>query len=71
MAPKGDGVMEPKERFDQINDYNRRAYDRVNIMAPKGKREIWKAAAAKLGLSMNSLVNLAVDEKIESENLTP
>ena len=51
-----------------VNKYMRENYDRVNIMVPKGRREVWKEFAAKHGLSMNALVNQSVEEKIESDS---
>lgn len=50
--------------YGEVNDYNRDRYDRVNIMIPKGRRQVWKTVAAAMGLSMNSLVNRSVEEKI-------
>ena len=50
--------------FDQIkyqNNYNKEKYDRITIMAPKGKKDIIKAAATDLGISVNEFINRAID----------
>ena len=64
--------MEQKRKkdtnFEYHNNFNRKNYDRVNIMVPKGRREVWKSFAAGHGMSVNALVNQAVESKIESEN---
>ena len=67
---EGDFMAERKRdtAFERHNNYNRENYDRVNIMVPKGRREVWKEFAAKHGLSMNALVNQSVEEKIESDS---
>ena len=45
--------------------YNAKAYDRVQIMIPKGERETWKTEAEKRGLSLNALIQQAVKCYIE------
>lgn len=42
--------------------YNKKAYDRIDIVVPKGKREIIKAFAASRGVSVNKLINDAIDK---------
>ena len=41
--------------------------DRVNLTMPKGKKESIKAAADKLGQSVNAYINAAIDEKMERD----
>ena len=51
--------------------YNEKAYDRIALTVKKGQREIIKAHAEKLGLSLNAYINklLAEDmgEKLPSK----
>ena len=52
------------------NDYNRERYDRLNIMVPKGKREILKNRAKSMGMSLNRYIMTAVeqfDPEVEGE----
>ena len=46
------------------NRYNEKAYDRINLTMPKGKKEQIKAAAEREGISVNAFINQAIDEKL-------
>lgn len=52
-------------RIAANNRYNDKAYDRINIVVKKGKKEIIQAHAAAQGESVNSFINKAIDEKLE------
>lgn len=55
------------EHFDQIkynNEYNRLNYDRISLMAPKGRKDEIKAAAKAAGVSVNEFILTAVAEKM-------
>ena len=41
--------------------------DRINLTMPKGKKEVLRATAEKLGLSVNAYINLAIDERMEKD----
>ena len=41
--------------------YNRKAYDRINVVVPKGKRQIIAAFAAGQGKSLNRFICDAID----------
>lgn len=60
------------EQFDQIkyqNEYNKQKYDRITIMAPKGKKEELQAAAKACGMkSVNEFILAAVEEKIDKRS---
>lgn len=43
--------------------------DDIKVRVPKGKREYYKKAAEKAGLSLNSFAIRAMDYLIEIENL--
>lgn len=46
------------------NDYANENYDRIAIFVPKGKREVLKALAKREGVSVNTFVNIAIEEKV-------
>lgn len=50
------------------NKYIAKAYDRVNLTMPKGKKENVQMFAEAHGLSLNSFINAAIDEKMQREN---
>lgn len=52
-------------RIAANNRYNDKAYDRINIVVKKGKKEIIQAHAAAQGESVNGFINKAIDEKLE------
>lgn len=49
------------------NKYNAKAYDRINFVVPKGKKDIIKAAAAAAGQSTNAYIVQAVRDRIARE----
>ena len=54
--------------FDAIkyqNDFNKRHYDRIVIMVPKGMKDKLKAFCKEQGFSMNEFIISAVKEKLE------
>ena len=54
-----------KARIAANNRYNAKAYDRINIAVPKGKKEIIQAVAQKSGESVNAFINRLIDNEIE------
>lgn len=51
--------MAYKEKKDAIaynNNFNKVAYDRINLTVPKGQKEIIQAAARQRGESVNSFI---------------
>ena len=59
--------MGGKNSPESINRYIAKAYDRINLTVPKGKKETIKAHAESHGQSVNSLINEAIDEKMERD----
>lgn len=54
-----------KQAKMKYNDgYNKTAYDNLHVRVKKGTKEIYKAAADSLGMSLAGLVVAAVDEYI-------
>ena len=53
------------------NDYIARAYDRVNLTMPKGKKATVQAHAEAQGESVNGFINRAIQETMERDNQQP
>ena len=50
--------------FDKIkynDEYNKHAYDRVNLTIPKDKKSEWNEKAKPAGMSLNAYITQAVD----------
>ena len=47
--------------------YNKKAYDRIDIIVPKGKRAIIKNFAQKQGKSTNRFINDAIDKAMSEQ----
>ena len=62
--------MGGKNSPESINRYIAKAYDRINLTVPKGKKDTIKAHAESHGQSVNSFINEAIDEKLERDSLT-
>lgn len=50
-----------KARIRANNRYNEKAYDRINIAVPKGRKAVIAEKAAASGESINAFVNRAID----------
>ena len=50
------------------NKYISKAYDRINLTMPKGKKDTVQIHAAKHGESVNSFINRAIHETMERDN---
>lgn len=55
------------QRIEANNRYNAKAYDRINVAVPKGRKDIIKAHAEKNGESVNGFVNRAINETIQRD----
>lgn len=49
------------------NGFIAKAYDRINLTVPKGKKERIQAHAEAKGKSVNGFINEAIDEKMERD----
>ena len=47
------------------NKYNAKAYDRINFVVKKGRKEEIQKAADAMGESLNKFISPAVDERME------
>ena len=52
------------------NKYIAKAYDRVNLTMPKGKKDSVQAHAEARGESVNAFINRAIDEAMERDSTT-
>ena len=56
--------MSPASKAQQkaVNKYMKSNYDRVNLVMPKGKKDVIQVHAAQQGESVNAYINRAIDE---------
>lgn len=60
-------IMAYKEKTNAIrynNDFNKKAYDRINLTVPKGRKAEIQAAAEASGQSVNGFINELIDEAL-------
>lgn len=50
------------------NKWNAKAYDRVNLTMPKGRKAVIQAHAQARGESTNSFINRAIDEAMKRDS---
>ncbi len=65
--------MAYKEKKDTIkynNEFNKKAYDRINLTIPKGQKEAIQAAAQAANESVNAYIYAAIMQRIEREQTT-
>ncbi len=53
------------------NKWMAKAYDRVNLTMPKGKKDTVQAHAAARGESVNGFINRAISETMERDESDP
>lgn len=56
-----------KNSYESIKRYEDKAYDKVLVRMPKGKKEVIQAHADSRSQSVNSFINEAIDEKMERD----
>lgn len=47
--------------------YNEKAYDRIYMVVPKGKKEEWTKAAEEAGMSLASYIRETVENRIAED----
>ena len=62
--------MSPASKAQQKaeNKYMKSNYDRVNLVMPKGKKDVIQAHAAQQGESVNAYINRAIDEAMQRDD---
>lgn len=53
------------------NKYIDKAYDRINLVVKKGKKDIIKSHASAHDMSVNDFINRAIDEKMKRDENQP
>lgn len=48
--------------------YNKKAYDRIDLVMPKGKRKKIQDFAKSKGMSTNSFINAAIDKAMSEQS---
>lgn len=54
-------------RTKASNKYRDKTYDRISVQVKKGQREELKTIAARTGESLNTFINKAIEQRINSE----
>lgn len=57
-----------KTSIKAVNKYIAKAYDRVNLTVPKGKKEIYRKQAEKRGMSLNAYINYLLEQNNDNLN---
>lgn len=57
-----------KAQQKAVHKYVKEKYDRQGLTMPKGKKDVVKAHAEKMGESVNGFVNRAIDETMVRDN---
>lgn len=62
--------MSPASKAQQkaVNKYMKNNYDRINLVMPKGKKEVILAHAAQQGESVNAYINRAIDKAMSEDD---
>lgn len=56
-----------KAQQKAVNKYMAANYDRINLTVPKGKKEAIKSHAESNGESVNSFINRAINQTMETD----
>lgn len=51
--------------FNYINDYQKEKYDRITVMAKKGKKAEYEAAGKLLNMKLSAFMQYCADKEIE------
>lgn len=51
--------------FKYVNEYQKEKYDRITVMAAKGKKEEYKKAADLKGMKLSAFIMDCVEKEIE------
>ena len=62
MAEYTPAVKRAKEKYEA------KAYDRLSVVLPKGRKPEIQAAAAASGLSINAWVSQAIEDKLQKDS---
>ena len=65
MAKMSEAKKRANKKWNDDNLKDR--YDRIQIVVPKGQRDIIKAAAEAAGESTNNYIRIAIEQRMERE----
>ncbi len=68
---RGDFVKHPKyydSQKEATARYNKKAYDRINVIVKKGQRQIIKDFAASQGKSLNRFICDAIEAQMDTQD---
>ena len=57
----------PKQ-MDYRNGYNRKKYDRLSVMLPKGTRDKYRSFAQSMGKSLNALIIELLEKAMKDQD---
>ena len=63
-----DSVKKPHTSAEVKNRYNKKAYDQIGLVVKKGQKEIIKARASALGMSVNEYINSLIRADLETNS---
>ena len=70
MADRKPMTQARRDANKKWNDANlKERYDRVQLVLPKGEKDVIKAAADKSGCSLNAYVGEAIRQRMEREGM--
>ena len=52
------------------NRYNNKAYDRIAVVVPKGRKGIIQAAAERSGLSLNAYIVKSIERQMSNDGFS-
>lgn len=63
----GDNVAyaNKEDAYDYVNKYQKEKYDRITVMAAKGKKAEYEAAAKFKGMKLSAFVQDCVEKELE------
>lgn len=64
-------MAQSKAHIKASNKYNAKAYDRVSLMLPKGKKEVVREYAESKGLSLNGYINKLISDDMNAGQAEP
>lgn len=60
-------MANPKAQQEATARHNKKAYDRIDVIVPKGKRQIIADFAKSRGMSSNRFINEAINQAMLSD----
>lgn len=64
-------MANPKAQQEATARYNKKAYDRIDVIVPKGKRQVIAEFAKSRGMSSNRFINEAINQAMLGEEKDP